>query len=100
MAKDWAYDFYHSKQWQQARAGYIARQNGLCERCRKPGKIVHHRKHLRPCDMDNPQRTLSYKNLELLCQECHNQEHLCKTDSVARIHFDEDGNISPLFASF
>lgn len=65
---------------------------GLCERCGKPGRIVHHRQALRPQDMGNPKRTLGWSNLELLCHQCHDAEHLAQKP---RCRFDLDGNPCP-----
>lgn len=93
MAKPWAKAFYNSAAWQETRLAYLHARHGLCERCGKPGSIVHHRKHLRPKDMDNPARTLSWSNLELLCHRCHDQEHM--PGKPARCRFDVDGNILP-----
>ena len=75
MAKPWAKAFYNSAVWQQTRLSYMTSRHGLCERCGRPGLIVHHRKALRPQDMDNPKRTLGWDNLELLCHHCHDLEH-------------------------
>ena len=94
MAKPWAKAFYNSAAWQQTRAAYIASQHGLCERCRRAGLIVHHRKPLRPQDMDNPDRTLSFANLELLCHRCHDLEHM-RPGQQQRCRFDAAGNILP-----
>lgn len=91
--KPWAKEFYNSQPWQDTRAAYVASQNGLCERCKRAGKIVHHRKWLRQCDMQNQSRTLSWDNLELLCQDCHNREHM--TTHTLRCEFDADGNPIP-----
>ncbi len=49
MAKPWAKAFYNSAAWrvQKTREAYMVSKHGLCERCGKPGLIVHHRKALR-----------------------------------------------------
>lgn len=93
MAQNWAKAFYNSAAWQQTRMSYMLSKHGLCERCGKPGLIVHHRKYLRPCDMNNPKRTLDYSNLELLCHACHDEEHLKR--QKGRYSFDINGNLLP-----
>ena len=41
-----------------------------------PGDIVHHKiEHVTPLTVDNPEVTLSFDNLELLCRQCHADEH-------------------------
>jgi len=81
--KDFAKAFYKSKEWEKCRAGYIKYVGGLCERCFKngsivPGVIVHHKCYLSPENILDPSVTLNYDNLELLCIDCHNKEHISK----------------------
>lgn len=40
-----------------------------------PGEIVHHIEHITPDNIENPEVTMSFDNLELLCRECHAQMH-------------------------
>ncbi|MBQ1574642.1 MAG: HNH endonuclease [Clostridiales bacterium] len=41
-----------------------------------PGEIVHHKvQHVTVDNVDNPEVTLSFANLELLCRKCHAEEH-------------------------
>ena len=52
----------------------------MCERCYAAGKIVpgtqvHHRIRLTPQNIGKPEITLNWQNLELLCDECHHEEH-------------------------
>lgn len=80
MSKEFAREFYSSEAWNKCREGYKHFRGGLCERCLKkglitPGEIVHHREHLTPANINNPNVTLAYENLELLCRECHAAEH-------------------------
>jgi len=94
MAKDFAVDFYRSKAWQDVREYIYMKQHGICERCGELGKIVHHKKHLTPQNINDPAITLGEDNLELLCQDCHNKEHM-KTDAacVDGVMFDEHGDL-------
>lgn len=97
--KPWAEQFYKGKLWQKCRAAYIASVFGLCERCRrrgiaKPGKIVHHKIILTPDNINDHSVSLNFKNLELLCQECHNQEHYQKYSNVRKgLAFDAKGDL-------
>lgn len=90
--KPWAEWFYKSKAWQECRDAFFKSKFGICERCGDPGVIVHHKVHLTPGNIIDPNVTLNWENLELLCQDCHNKEHggASTADGLA---FDEDGNL-------
>lgn len=92
MAKEYAQQFYRSKEWKHTRLAYYKFKIGICERCGRPGRIVHHKEHITPENIDNPKITLSFKNLELLCDDCHNKEH---KEKEKRYTFDAEGNIIP-----
>lgn len=94
MAKDYAKQFYKSTAWKKCRASYFAYRHGLCERCRNPGKIVHHKQYITPDSINDPDITLSFSNLELLCQDCHNREHHEMYSPVVEgLMFDENGDL-------
>ena len=83
MARDFSRKFYNSKQWIKCRELYKQSVNGLCERCLSKGKYVlgdevHHKIHLSPNNINNPDITLSFDNLELLCASCHSLHHNSK----------------------
>jgi hypothetical protein len=66
---------------------------GLCERCLaqgiyRPGVIVHHKCYIGPDNINDPNVTLNFSNLELLCREHHAAEHYKK-----RYALDEFGRI-------
>ena len=91
--KEFAKAFYKSKEWERCRAGYIKYVGGLCERCLSrgdidPGLIVHHKCYLTPENITDPAITLSYDNLELLCLDCHNKEHITKHEQRYKIRPD------------
>lgn len=72
--------FYKTKLWQECRASYIKSVGGLCERCYSNGIIrhgdtVHHKVHLTLANINDPEVTLNFDNLELLCRDCHAKEH-------------------------
>lgn len=78
--REFAESFYKSKAWQDCRAAYVKRVGGLCERCLasgiySSGEIVHHKTHLTPENISDPEIALGFDNLELLCRDCHGNEH-------------------------
>ena len=91
--KPWARSFYKSRAWQRCREAYIAYRHGLCERCGAGGKIVHHKVYLTPDNINDPEITLSFDNLELLCQECHNREHHERVSVAEGLRFTADGDL-------
>ena len=105
MAKEYAKAFYNSDAWKNTRKAYYQLRRGRCEKCLKeieegvrspadeqPGTIVHHKIHITPKNINDPKITLSYKNLELDCDEHHNREHHSKPK---RVRYDKQGNIIP-----
>lgn len=82
--------FYRSDNWKIARAIKIADACGRCERCNGVGIEVHHIIHLTPANVTNPEISLNQDNLELLCKQCHNEEH---GRFSADMKFDDDGNL-------
>ena len=78
--KDYAKQFYASNAWATCRAAYRESVGGLCERCYEkgmitPGEIVHHKVHLTPENINNPEVALSFRNLQLVCRLCHAEIH-------------------------
>lgn len=78
MSKDFAKVFYRSDAWRRTREAYFKYRCGICERCGAAGDIVHHKKYLTPLNINDARITLDFRNLELLCQDCHNKEHFTK----------------------
>ena len=106
--------FYRTPQWFRTSNSYRKHVFNICERCgtptwRKNDKnyirlkeqgedvrfgIVHHKVHLNDLNINDPYITLSFDNLELLCIECHNKEHMSKVSEVREdIQFDEEGRV-------
>ena len=84
--------FYRSKDWTACRAAYIKKVNGLCERCLAdghvvPGRFVHHKIYMDEQTIKKPELSLSFDNLECLCQDCHNREHFGEK-KIERWRFD------------
>ena len=66
---------YSTKRWSVLRLKVLARDDGLCVRCREEGRtalaeIVHHREPIR--DGGDP---WSLENCESVCRACHAAEH-------------------------
>ena len=84
------HNFYKSPAWLAARELKIVSVNSLCERCGQIGIEVHHKKRLTVDNINDSSVSLNQDNLELLCRECHNQEHERFSN---KIRFDNDGNL-------
>lgn len=89
--------FYHTAAWKKCRDAYAASVGNLCERCAdkgiiRAGYIVHHKEYITEENITDPAVLLSFDNLELLCQDCHNAEH--HGDQIKRRYFvDSSGRI-------
>lgn len=72
--------FYTTRRWRVCRQSYAKSKGWLCERCLSrglivPGTEVHHKIRLTPQTVNDPNVSLNWRNLELLCAECHEKEH-------------------------
>lgn len=78
MAKEYAKDFYSSAAWLNCRKSFLNSKMHICERCENRngiGNIVHHKTYITEDNINDPDITLNWDNLECLCQTCHNKEH-------------------------
>lgn len=96
--QEFAKKFYKSQAWKTTRAAVFSARKGLCEMCLKdgryvPAEIVHHRVPLAPDNIMNPDITLSWDNLQLLCRECHARVH---DEKKQRYRFDSNGRLEIL----
>lgn len=91
--KDYARGFYSSRTWRTTQAAYMASQHYVCERCGGLARVVHHILYITPQNIHDPAVTLDWSNLEALCMDCHNAEHMSGADIAEGLRFDEDGNI-------
>ena len=87
--------FYDSLAWKNCRESYRKSKQGLCEECLKKGIVtagdmVHHKIHISPENMNNPDITLNFDNLELLCRTHHSERH----GSSKRYKVDELGRVT------
>lgn len=106
--------FYNSKAWWECRGGFIKSKDFICERCNrvcwtkgdkryKKAKaeghdvvfgIVHHKQYLNETNVNDVNVSLNWENLEYLCIDCHNKEHMIRNNHVREdVKFDEYGNI-------
>jgi 5-methylcytosine-specific restriction endonuclease McrA len=93
MAKEYAKKFYKSKEWIKCRNGFMKSKNYICERCGGLAYIVHHKKHITPLNINDPNITLSWDNLQALCHDCHNAVHGKGGASIKEVSFDENGDL-------
>lgn len=93
MSKEFAREFYNSTAWKRCREEYKKKAVYLCERCGRPGDIVHHKRRVSPETINDASVLLNFDNLELLCRQCHADEHAGERDgkSWRRYYFDENG---------
>lgn len=102
MAREFAKAFYQSKEWRKCRAAYISYRKsvdgGMCESCHEvPGYIVHHKIHLTPENINDPDICLGFANLKYDCHACHNAEHgAAEIPGMIQYSFDDQGNPVPL----
>lgn len=94
--QEFAEKFYNSPAWKKCRIAYSKSQGGLCEMCRKmgrivPGEIVHHKVPLTPSNIENPNITLSFDSLMLLCRDHHAEIH---KKNVRRYDVDPEGRVT------
>lgn len=80
MARKFAEAFYKSQAWKNCREEYAKSKGYLCEKCLangqyKAGVIVHHVTELTPYNIECPEVTLNWNNLQLLCRDCHAEMH-------------------------
>lgn len=92
-AADW---FYKTTAWKECRKAYAASVGGLCELCLQkgrivPGEFVHHKIHLTPDNVHDPDISLNWNNLQLLCRDCHAAQH---TKNLKRYKVDELGRVT------
>lgn len=107
--REFARSLYKSKAWKKVREFVIERDKGLCQRCKREGrltagKIVHHKIPLTPANINDTRISLNPDNLEYVCKECHEITHEELEQGVfglrrkndARVAFDSEGNVVEL----
>lgn len=95
MAQEFAQTFYNSVEWKTCREEYKRVKRYLCENCLNngiltPGEIVHHIIKITPNNVNDPNVTLNFDNLRLVCRKCHADEH---NQRQRRFKILEDGTV-------
>ena len=95
---DFRKTFYASWRWVKCRRAYMASKGGLCERCLAhglivPGAEVHHKIRLTAENVNDPEVSLNFDNLELLCEKCHADEHAAAGGKGTRWKVDDTGHV-------
>jgi 5-methylcytosine-specific restriction endonuclease McrA len=93
MAREFSKKFYESQAWIRCRNAYRQSKFGLCEQCGQPGVEVHHKIWLMPDNINNPDITLNWDNLILLCRKCHAEIHMTTPATRSDVMFDDHGNL-------
>lgn len=94
MAQAWAEWFYNSIAWIKCRLAFLTSKFFICERCSGAATIAHHKEYLTPENINDPSVTLNWDNLESLCQDCHNREHMSKYSPLRDdVMFDARGDL-------
>lgn len=93
MAKEYAKEFYESKAWKKCRKGFMQSKHYICEKCGDSAYIVHHKKHITPMNINDQNIILNWNNLQALCLECHNKEHMTGKACIDEVSFDENGDL-------
>ena len=94
MAKEWAKEFYQSKNWQAVRDLVMCEADYICQICkRNPAEIVHHMIWLNTKNINDVNITLNKKNLIAVCRECHAQIHEGVSATPKGLTFNEKGEL-------
>ena len=94
--KQYAEQFYKSTAWKNCRNNKLKKAYGLCEVCFSKGLVVpaeevHHKIHITPDNINDPNITLNENNLVAVCRECHRNFH----GKPKRYEVDEWGRVKP-----
>ena len=89
--------FYKTQAWRKTAIAYAKSKQNLCELCLlegrlTPGEIVHHKIPLNETNVNDPDISLSWDNLCLVCREHHAELHGKKK----RYKIDNFGHVIPL----
>ena len=90
--------FYQSTTWRKCAKDLRALRHHTCEKCGKPGWLVHHIVPLTDETVDDSNIALNPDNLMLLCSSCHDaihhhiKGHGSKGSRHVDLKFDANGN--------
>jgi len=88
-----AQKFYNTTAWHQCRSAFIqqriAEDGGLCQMCgRELGYIVHHKTELTPDNINDPDISMGFNNLEYVCLSCHSSYHFSSDKELGYMFID------------
>ena len=93
--------FYVTWTWRKCRTAFAKSKGNLCENCLKHGIIepgskdqpleVHHKIPLTADNVNDPNVTMNWDNLELLCKKCHDEQ---KAKKPKRWRVDANGRVT------
>lgn len=93
--------FYTTRKWRNCRAAFLDSKGYLCEDCLKEGIInpgskeqpleVHHKEELTEDNINDPNITLNWDNMEALCKQHHDKK---KKSRKRRWTVDSNGTIT------
>lgn len=72
---------------------YVSGINDYLPKDKRLRYIVHHKEYLNETNFTNDEVSLDWNNLELLCIDCHNEEHKSNSPTRKGLMFDEMGNL-------
>lgn len=96
MAKDFSRKFYNTQAWIKTAKAYKQSKFGLCEKCGQPGEEVHHIIALTPDNINDPNISLNWDNLMLLCRSCHELIEEKAKATISGIRFNEFGQVEEI----
>ena len=93
--------FYVTWTWRKCRTAFAKSKGNLCEHCLKRGIIepgskdqpleVHHKIPITADNVNDPNVTMNWNNLELLCKKCHDEQ---KAKKPKRWRVDANGRVT------
>ena len=96
MAKDYARSLYGNRKWKLTQVAYMISRNYICERCGSVARIVHHKNYITPDNIYDPKVVFDWDNLEAVCIDCHNTEHIISAATEEGLRFNSNGDIVSL----
>ena len=75
--------------------GFLLWPTPTARDCKGANSVVHHKTHLTPENINDPEIALGEDNLELLCRDCHAVKHIAELPMDKAFMWDEDGNLIP-----
>ena len=94
MAKEWARNFYASKQWREVRQQVLRRDLYTCAHCNARAEEIHHIIELTPDNITDINIALNPDNLISMCHDCHTKTTKGSTGDLQEGYvFSDDGQV-------